>query len=203
MSTPPRLLWLLNTKKGLMVLEEVVKCSRDCIGLICSYSDPNVKENYDKFIAELCRSFGLDFMPWVNLKNSIKEEIRSRGINGIVAIGWQYIIPRPVFDNLPHKLIVFHDSLLPKYRGFAPVVTGMIKGETEFGASVLYATDNIDDGDIIHQARIHIGSEVYINDAIEQIGRLYCAAAVKLCAAMRAGPVAAYPQDHSRATYSI
>src|SRR5262245_15261635 len=142
-------------------------------------------------------------MSWANLKNGIKEEIRSRGINGIVAIGWQYLIPPAVFDNLSHRLIVFHDSLLPKYRGFAPVATGMIIGETEFGISVLYATDNIDDGDVIHQACVHIASEVYLEEAIERIGQLYCEAAAKLCADMRAGTIAVYPQDHSRATYSI
>jgi len=186
-----------------MVLEEIVKCARDCIGLVSSYSDPNVNENYDERIAELCRFYNINFMPWTKLKNTIKEEIASRDINGIVAIGWQYLVSRAVFGNLPHRLIVFHDSLLPRYRGFAPVVTGMIKGETEFGVSVLYAADNIDDGDIIHQARVDIGSEVYINEAIDQIGQLYRAAAAELCASLRGGAIAAYPQDHSKATYSI
>src|SRR5262249_15648382 len=108
-----------------------------------------------------------------------------------------------VFCDLPYRLVVFHDSLLPKYRGFAPVATAMIKGETEFGVSVLYATDNVDDGDIIHQARIHIGFETYLAEAIELIGKLYCEPALKLCGYIRTGTIAAKPQDHTRATYSI
>ena len=54
------------------------------------------------------------------------------------------------------KLIVFHDSVLPKLRGFNPLVTSLINGYEEIGVTVLYGTEDFDRGEIILQKKVNI-----------------------------------------------
>lgn len=83
------------------------------------------------------------------------------------AIGWQYLIKN--YENL----IIFHDSLLPKYKGFAPLVNGLINGDKIFGVTSLIASKKYDEGDIIYQNKITIKYPIKIQDLIEKIIPLY------------------------------
>jgi methionyl-tRNA formyltransferase len=85
-----------------------------------------------------------------------------------VAIGWKWII-----DEKKTKLLIFHDSLLPKYRGFAPVVNCLINGEETIGVSVIWGTANYDRGNIIFQEYIDIQYPIKIEKAIELTTELY------------------------------
>jgi len=203
MRAAPRLLWLLNTEKGLAVLKTLAAEARQSIGLVSTYTDPNVREDFAAQITAFCRAEGLAHVPWRNLRSSCRALLEEHGVNGMVAVGWQYLIAEDNWSGLPYKLIVFHDSLLPRYRGFAPLATGLIKGETEFGLSVIYAGAAIDDGPILLQEKTHLGEEVYIQQAISRLSQLYCAAALRLVQGLAAGELVARPQDEDKATYSI
>ena len=203
MRPTPHLLWLVNTEKGFTVLKDLASKARDSLGLVSSYSDPNVKEDFGSQIAAFCRVHQIDHVLWSSLRTNPGEWLQRHKISGIVAIGWQYLIAHNVWSALPHKLIIFHDSLLPRYRGFAPLATGLIKGETEFGVSVIYAGQGTDDGPIILQESVHLGEDVYIQEAITAMSRLYGTAALRLIDRLVSGPVAARPQDESKATYSL
>lgn len=186
-----------------MVLKSLLAQGRETLSLVSSYHDPNVSEDYGALIEACCRQEGLEFAPWTDLRPRLRETIHEQRITGVVAIGWQYLIPSDVWTQLPDRLVVFHDSLLPRYRGFSPVATGMIKGDEEFGVSVIYGGDGIDDGDIILQLGTHLGPEVYMAEAIERIGELYCDAAGTLLLKMKSGAIKARRQDGSKATYAI
>jgi len=94
--------------------------------------------------------------------------IVERGFKGYkFAIGWRWLIENQ--DNL----IVFHDSLLPKYRGFAPLVNALINEEMKVGVTALHATKDYDAGDIIDQKSIEIQYPIKIKEAIEYIQPLY------------------------------
>ena len=198
-----KILWMVNTKKGFLVLKKVFEQASDVIALVSSYTDSRVSEDYGKLIKTYCNKNKIDYLPWQKLEDSLQKAIVEKEVTGIVAIGWQYLIPNKVYSGLPHKLIIFHDSLLPRYRGFAPVATGMINGEEEFGVSVIYAGNGIDDGDVILQKKIHLGSDIYISEAIEKICELYCDAAITLVSDLKSGTVKTKPQNEAKATYSI
>jgi methionyl-tRNA formyltransferase len=71
----------------------------------------------------------------------------------LIVIGWYYLLPRSVRELAPKGAVGIHASLLPKYRGGAPLVWAMINGETEAGVSLFYLNDGVDDGDLIGQSR--------------------------------------------------
>jgi len=117
-----------------------------------------------------------------------------------LAAGWYYMIPRTVRELLPKGVAGIHASLLPKYRGGAPLVWAMIHGERETGVSLFHIDSGIDTGDIIAQARIPIGPQDTIKTIYAQAIRLAVELAVENVPQIAAGKASRRPQDHSLAT---
>ena len=116
-----------------------------------------------------------------------------------VAVSWKWII-----DVKNFKLIVIHDSLLPKYRGFAPLVSCLKNGEKETGVTAIFAEKSYDKGEIIHQLKSNIKYPKKINDLIREISVLYNEMIIFLFDHIEKGiPVPSVRQNESDATYSL
>lgn len=118
-----------------------------------------------------------------------------------LAVGWRWII-----RNIPQeKLIVFHDSLLPRYRGFAPLVNALINKESETGVTALLGTEEYDRGNILLQKKLNIIYPTNIQREIHRISILYGELAVELFSQLNSETIdrIGYPQDEKAATYSL
>jgi len=102
------------------------------------------------------------------------------------------------------KLIVFHDSLLPRYRGFAPLVNALINGEETIGVTALMASEQYDEGPILSQRSAEISYPIKIADAIDRVCELYRDIAIDLASSIsESTPIDTRIQDHQDATYSL
>jgi len=102
------------------------------------------------------------------------------------------------------RLIVVHDSLLPKYRGFNPLVTALINGDSEIGATALWAAEEYDRGDIIRQESRAISYPIRITDAIEVMSDIYVCLVLEIAAILiDGGTLGSTAQDESAASYSL
>ncbi|MCG7555752.1 formyltransferase family protein [Pseudoalteromonas sp. Of11M-6] len=124
--------------------------------------DSQVTDDYASQSLELC------------VQNGISVEKRNSAISYsqysyIFAIGWRWMI-RDVEND---KLIVFHDSLLPSYRGFAPLVNAAMNKEPKIGVTVLFGHDDYDRGEIINQQAIDVRYPIRISSLIENISYCY------------------------------
>src|SRR5262249_44273378 len=97
---------------------------------------------------------------------------------------------------------VFHDSLLPRYRGFSPTVWAMINGESETGATLFAVSEEVDYGDIIAQSRVSINSDETIAEVMERVTDAYLLLLEQNLPRLMSGNVPRTPQDHLRATYT-
>ena len=70
----------------------------------------------------------------------------------LLALGWYYMIPRNVRENVALGCAGIHASLLPLYRGGAPIPWAIINGETETGVTFFYFSDGVDDGDMMRRS---------------------------------------------------
>ena len=114
------------------------------------------------------------------------------------AVGWRWMIP----DS--SRLIVFHDSILPKYRGFAPLVSMLIRGEERVGVTALFASQDYDSGDIIDQQTIRITYPIKISEAIDKVSDLYELVLSRTVGRIVSGAeLQRIPQDKSAATFSL
>ena len=161
----------------------------DHVSFVVSARDKNVKEDYYQAIERFCSDNGIVFSDRINpVKRSAILKF---------AIGWRWIISED--DNL----VVFHDSLLPKYRGFAPLVNALINGEREIGVTALKAESEYDSGDLISQKSISVEYPKKIEDAISDVSELYVDILLEVCQTVISGEILNYyVQDQSRASYS-
>lgn len=183
-------LFLMN-KKGLSVLQAILEeFGPDSLDCVISARDEGVKKDYYKEISDLCFSQGLRVF-------SRQEPYLLKSVFAF-AIGWRWIIKEC------QNLIIFHDALLPRYRGFAPLVSSLINGEQKIGVSALLASNNYDEGDIIAQRAIEIQYPIKIADAIDLLLPLYNELARFIARDIRHGsPVNTVPQDHQNASYCL
>jgi methionyl-tRNA formyltransferase len=86
----------------------------------------------------------------INSKENIKR-IKEIDPDLIIVCGWQRLVCKEIIEIPKRGAIGFHSSLLPKYRGRAPVNWAILMGEKETGITMFYITPGVDDGEIIAQ----------------------------------------------------
>lgn len=114
-----------------------------------------------------------------------------------IAAGWRRMLDVP-------NLVVLHDSLLPRYRGFSPLITARVQGDTEIGVTAFLARDEPDTGPVIAQEAITVGYPMKMRQVLDKIEPLYERLAEEVFFQLSASKCVHYvEQDHSRATYSL
>lgn len=185
-------LFLLGIK-GLSVLEEIIDNDyKWTISCVIVGSDKHVLDDCHSKIIAICKRHAV---PYVE-----KSECNSKNLRGTYsfAVGWKWII------NTKSFLIVFHDSILPKYRGFAPTVSQLINGEEYLGVTAFKASENYDEGDIITSSTIKVTYPLKISDALNSLRNCYSYCALHIISTLKSGkPLDLVQQDHNNATYSL
>jgi methionyl-tRNA formyltransferase len=132
----------------------------------------------------------------IELIESARPLLQPKNLTFVV--GWQHFMP-----NVTGSTIVFHDSILPRYRGFAPTVTALIKGDREIGVTALIPTEEIDAGPIIAQRAHPISYPVKIQAVLELQASLMVEIAVDIIKQWRCDKLLSTPQRADLATFSI
>ncbi len=147
-------------KKGLLVLRHLINhYESNFISFVVIGEDTAIPHDYSLELRQLCKEH--DIMIYSRSDNIFV------GYDYLFAIGWKWMI-------YPYdKLIILHDSILPKYRGFAPLVNSLINGENIIGVSALFASEKYDRGDVICQDSIKINYPIKIAEAIDSITKCY------------------------------
>jgi len=140
----------------------------------------------------------LDATRSFNLKDKLQYGQHLSRDRIAICVGWRKLI---LEDYL--RVIVFHDSLLPKLRGWNPLVTALERGEKEIGVSVIYGESDIDSGPIIFQKALTITYPSTLQRALLQLRDVYDQAALYLSRFDSLADLPCVLQDHSLATYSL
>ena len=121
----------------------------------------------------------------------------------IIVAAFGQLLPQTVLDIPPCGTINLHPSLLPKYRGAAPIQWALINGETETGVTLMLLDAGEDTGDIISTSRIPIRNEDNAFTLTEQLAQLGANQLVRLLSEMpEAAPPPATPQNNAEATHA-
>lgn len=197
-------LFFLATEKGYITLKILIKEGLiSKIGIVVSFKEIDVKESYYDKIRKLCLENDISFFLWDHIKDNLISTIEFYNVEFALAISWKYIIPLSINDKLTYNLIVFHDSLLPKYRGFAPTPTAIIRGDKKLGVTAIFASDGVDEGDIILQTEYEIDKKEYIGDIISRQSNIYAEMVIQIILSISNNCLKSQPQDNNLATYSI
>ena len=131
----------------------------------------------------------------VNLKDpQFVEELRALGANLFVVIAFR-MLPEIVWSMPELGTFNLHASLLPKYRGAAPINWAVINGDTETGVTTFFLKHEIDTGDIIRQERIEIAPSDNVGDVHDRLMMLGAELTIDTIEHIIAGDLKPIPQD--------
>jgi methionyl-tRNA formyltransferase len=184
--------FFLSGYKGLQVLKSVCKSDRkSMVANVIAADDRQLPDDSFEEIKTLCGKHGIPFHS--------RKSYKSAGTSKFsFFIGWRWI-----GKSGPHNIIL-HDSILPTYRGFAPLVSALIQGEDYIGATAFYATDNYDSGPIIKQKSLAVLHPIRMKQALEIVSGMYIEIVDDLLGALERGEIPpSVPQDETNASYSL
>lgn len=120
----------------------------------------------------------------------------------IVVIACGQKIGREVIALPPKGAINVHASLLPKYRGAAPVNWAIVRGETHTGVSIITLADKIDAGEILAQASTEVGPQETAGELHDRLAQLAAPLLLETLASLEAGTATYTPQNDTEATFA-
>lgn len=120
----------------------------------------------------------------------------------VITAAYGQLLPEPILQKPPFGCINVHASLLPKYRGGAPIHWALINGEKTTGITIMYMVKELDAGDILAQQKIPIAENDHVGSLHDRLSVLGAEMIRDLLPALFKGEVKAIPQDHCQATYA-
>jgi methionyl-tRNA formyltransferase len=118
----------------------------------------------------------------------------------IVVAAYGKILPRALLDLPRHGCINVHASLLPKYRGAAPIQWAILRGEDVTGVTIMQMNERMDAGDILLQRSTHLGAEETYGELQVRLAQLGAAALIEAIASLHAGTLIPQPQSDAGMT---
>lgn len=186
------LVLLVMTEKGFGVARRLISEVPNLVSMVVIGKDPAVANDYSREIAQYCQQHSIAYC-------FRGEEPPIDKDTYLFVVSWRWMVDHPA-----NRLIIFHDSLLPKYRGFSPLVNMLINGETLIGVSAVFGADMYDRGAIVGQRSTEISYPIKIAEAIKINSGNFEALAVELALIIAQGKdLSSQPQDDASASYSL
>ena len=120
----------------------------------------------------------------------------------IITCAYGQIIPKIILDYPKYKCINVHASLLPKYRGGAPIHASILNGDEETGITIMYMAEGMDDGNIIKQSSIKISDNDNINTLSDKLSELGANLLIDTLPSILNGTCDSLKQDEDKVTFA-
>ena len=144
-------------------LEKIYNSDIEVSGVVTVPDRPSGRSN--KIVYSPVKEFALKnnirlFQPEkISSNKEFKDEIRAIDPDLVVVVSYGMILPKSFLDIPKYGCINLHPSLLPKYRGAAPIQWAVLNGDKKTGVTIMYLDEGMDSGDIISQEEVEIGDD--------------------------------------------
>jgi methionyl-tRNA formyltransferase len=198
-----RIVTLCATRRGCLFVQKLAELAPQSELVVFSFPEEPWEPRYLDDIRELTLAKGGQFFEAKQVGSPRWRQFwESTPVDLMFAVSWRFMIPASVYQRSRLGTFVFHDSMLPAYRGFSPTVWAIINGEDHTGVSLFEIADGVDEGDIIAQKRVPIGPDDTIAVVMERVTQTYLDLLEQNLEDLLRGTALRYPQDHSQATYT-
>jgi len=119
-----------------------------------------------------------------------------------VVVAYGHILRPEILTLPPRGMINVHASLLPRYRGAAPVQHAILRGEMETGVSIMQMEEGLDSGPVLHRVPTAIGQEETAGALAMRLAEVGAMALIEALSLISGGLARPQPQDDSKATYA-
>jgi methionyl-tRNA formyltransferase len=145
---------------------------------------------------------GLEVRTPVSLKDAEQQELfRALNIDAAIVVAYGLLLPKPILDAPKLGCSNRHGSLLPRWRGAAPIQRAIMAGDTETGVMVMRMEEGLDTGPVLMAEGTPIGRKTY-GDLHDELSRLGADLMVRALSALERGSISETPQPSGGATYA-
>ncbi|MGW6917453.1 methionyl-tRNA formyltransferase [Kitasatospora sp. NPDC054939] len=188
---------------GHRTLKALLESEHDVVLVV---THPRSEHAYEKIwsdsVADLAEEHGVPVL----IRNrpddeELLERLKAAEPDAIVATNWRTWIPESVFGLPRYGTLNVHDSLLPAYAGFSPLIWALINGEKEVGVTAHLMNETLDAGDIVLQRAVPVGPRDTTTDLFHKTLELFGPITVDGLAELASGRTDFPKQDRSRASF--
>ncbi len=149
------------------------------------------------------RKLGLPVLTPASLKGEqAQAALKAHGADAAVVVAYGMILPTPVLDAPPLGCFNLHASLLPRWRGAAPINRAIMAGDAETGVTVMKMNEGLDTGAMAMTERVPIGADVTAGELHSALARLGPDLMTRALAALEKGALQFTPQPETGVTYA-
>lgn len=158
------------------VLKALLKSDHD---VVCVYSQPPRKAGRGKKIVptpvhQLAEENGIEVRTPLSLKaEDIQQEFADLDLDVAVVVAYGLLLPKAILDAPKYGCLNLHASLLPRWRGAAPIQRAIMAGDTETGAGIMQMAEGLDTGDVLAEVKLPIHADTTagsLHDALADAG---------------------------------
>ena len=154
-------------------------------------------------VKKLASARGIQVTQPVSLRDTqVQTELKHFRADVIVIAAYGLILPRPVLELPRHGAINIHASLLPRWRGAAPIQRALLAGDRDTGVSIMQMDSGLDTGPVLMQEKIPILEDDTAGTLHDRLAELGANLIVRALDALEAGGVRATPQPAEGVTYA-
>jgi len=153
-------------------------------------------------VKQMAEAAGLEILQPEKIKTN--EDLRARltatAPDAIIVVAYGRIIPKWMLDLPRHGNLNLHGSLLPKYRGAAPIQWAIARGETVTGVTTMRLDEGLDTGDTLLRREVPIGAAETAEDLYPKLAGIGAEVMIQTLAGLESGAIKPQRQDHGAAT---
>lgn len=185
-------------------LEEIIKAGHEVVLVVTQPDKPRGRSGALQFppVKECAVAHGIEvFQPKKIREEENVEYLRKYNADIMVVAAFGQLLPKSILDMPKYGCINVHASLLPKYRGAAPIQWSVINGDPVTGVTIMQMDVGMDTGDMIATREVVIGEEETgggLFDKLAEVGAKLC---VDTMIEIENGTVTRTPQNHEEATH--
>jgi methionyl-tRNA formyltransferase len=154
-------------------------------------------------VHETAEQAGLSVLTPARLKSAEEQErFSALRADAAVVVAYGLILPRPVLEATRHGAVNLHASLLPRWRGAAPINRAIMAGDSETGVSIMRVTEGLDAGPVCLESRVPIGPDVTAGELHDALATKGAALMVEALAELERGRLDCKPQPDEGLTYA-
>ncbi len=200
-----RIVFLGTGEIGLPTLDALLNSEHQLVGVVTQPDKPVGRQQQIEAppIKKSVAKTVIPILQPARIKDqSAIEEIRAFKADVIVVMAYGQILPSDVLKIARITCLNLHASLLPRWRGAAPIQAAIAAGDREAGITVMYMNEGLDTGDILLQRRIEIRPEETGGSLHDRLAQIAPEALLEALRLLAAGDAARIPQDNTQATYA-
>lgn len=201
MSTQPRIVFMGTPEIGASVLQQLIDHGYQIVGVVSQPDRPvgRKRELLATPVKKVAEKYEIPVFQPEKIRHNY-QPVLDWNPDVIITTAYGQIVPDALLYAPKYKAINVHTSLLPKYRGGAPIHHAILNGDAQSGVTIMYMVDKLDAGDMLAQSIVPIGPEMTMGELHDTLMEEGARLLLEMLPKFFAGEITPIPQDASQVT---